>query len=362
MPVKHALWKMGENTQQLSEGKLENEQELEDMIAQDVSVLSDEWLLIGRQVLTAYSKKIDILALDTSGSIIIVELKRNRTPREVVAQIIDYASWVKNLDASEIAEIFEGHKEKLGYEAQSLDQIFLAKFGTELVESDLNSSHQMVIVATELDSSTERIVQYLSDFNIAINVVFFRIFQDGRERYLSRAWFIDPSETLERATMPRGNEPWNGEFYVSFGHGESRNWNDARKFGFISAGGGRWYTNTLHKLKPGDRIWVNIPRKGYAGVGIVESPVVKVDKFMVEIDGEKKPLLQVVSDAHYHREYVENEDMAEYVVGVKWLKTIPMKNVKSEVGLFGNQNTVAQPTTAKWPHTVERLKQLFGIE
>ena len=31
-----------------------------------------------------------------------------------------------------------------------------------------------------------------------------------------------------------------------------------------------------------------------------------------------------------------------------------------EVGLFGNQNTVCQPTTPKWRHTVERLKQVFS--
>jgi hypothetical protein len=31
------------------------------------------------------------------------------------------------------------------------------------------------------------------------------------------------------------------------------------------------------------------------------------------------------------------------------------------VGLFGNQNTVCKPTTPKWTHTVERLKQVWRI-
>lgn len=34
----------------------------------------------------------------------------------------------------------------------------------------------------------------------------------------------------------------------------------------------------------------------------------------------------------------------------------------SEVGLFGNQNTVCKPTTPKWSHTVERLKQVWRID
>lgn len=33
----------------------------------------------------------------------------------------------------------------------------------------------------------------------------------------------------------------------------------------------------------------------------------------------------------------------------------------SEVGLFGNQNTVCKPTTPKWSHTVSRLEQAWQI-
>lgn len=33
-----------------------------------------------------------------------------------------------------------------------------------------------------------------------------------------------------------------------------------------------------------------------------------------------------------------------------------------EVGLYGNQGTVCQPTTPKWHHTVERLNQVFKID
>lgn len=45
---------------------------------------------------------------------------------------------------------------------------------------------------------------------------------------------------------------------------------------------------------------------------------------------------------------------------VKWLNAVPANQAINEVGLFGNQNTVCQPTTPKWRHTVERLKTVFG--
>jgi hypothetical protein len=362
MPIEHALWKLGTEPIELNTIALDRESDLENMIVQNISILSDQWLLIGRQVRTAFNKSVDLLAVDGSGSIIIIELKRNKTPREVVAQAIDYASWVKTLDTTEIAEIYEQNAKGFGYADLSLDQAFDQYFGSRLDEDDLNSSHQMVIVAAQLDSSTERIIRYLNDFGIAINIVFFRVFKDGDNRYLSRAWFIDPAETLEQATAPRGAEPWNGEYYVSFGHGKTRDWNDAYKHGFISAGGGRWYSKTLNKLSPGKRIWVNIPKIGYVGVGIVTSSAVKADEFIIKTGEGDLPLYKAGLNGLYSIEFADDEDKAEYVVGVDWIKKVRIEEAKSEIGFFGNQNSVAQPTSPKWPHTIDRLKVLFGIE
>src|SRR5439155_14782871 len=96
----------------------------------------------------------------------------------------------------------------------------------------------------------------LSSRGVPINVVFFKVFADGSQRYLSRVWFIDPNETREKAVKPEAKEPWNGEFYVSFGVGNRRTWDDALRYGFISAGNGPWYSKTLSLLSKSDRIWV----------------------------------------------------------------------------------------------------------
>lgn len=51
--------------------------------------------------------------------------------------------------------------------------------------------------------------------------------------------------------------------------------------------------------------------------------------------------------------------MIEQFVRVEWHDTVPENQAFSEIGLFGNQNTVCQPTTPQWRHTVERLKTYF---
>jgi RecB family endonuclease NucS len=50
-------------------------------------------MILGRQVHTEHDGYIDILGLNKDGDLVIVELKRNKTPRDVIAQCLDYASW-----------------------------------------------------------------------------------------------------------------------------------------------------------------------------------------------------------------------------------------------------------------------------
>jgi hypothetical protein len=352
MPIKHSIWTVGDTPTPLPPDRLLSEQKLEDMIVADPTILSPDWMLIGRQEPTPFGGRIDLLAIMPDASLVLIELKRDRTPREVVAQALDYASWVKALTPEKIAQIYQRFSK-----GGTLDDAFKSRFGTSLEEESLNKSHQIILVASELDDATERIIRYLSDSDLAINVVFFRVFRHGTDQLLSRAWFIDPGETQANvATTTKhteGKEPWNGEYYVSLG-GDCT-WEDAREHGFVSAGGGAWYTQTLKALSPGDRVWVKIPGKGYVGVGRVTESVQSLRE--LKLDGV--PCLDVLKTAERLRERAEDPELIEAFVRVEWLDTVPENKAFNEVGLFGNQNTVCQPTTPKWRHTVERLKTYF---
>ena len=122
--------------------------------------------------------------------------------------------------------------------------------------------------------------------------------------------------------------------------------------GFISGGGGRWYSKTLFMLNPGDRVWVNIPGVGYVGVAEVQHQAVQADDYLES----GLSLLGSYSTAEEH-----GEDNAEYFVQVKWLHKVQEQNAVNEIGLFGNQNTVARPRASKWEHTVNRLKEIWGV-
>lgn len=107
---------------------------IEDWVAADPSLLGLDAMVIGRQVPTDHGKFNDLLALDASGAIIIIELKKDRTPREIVAQVLDYASWVRTLTTPQIYERAER------YLQTRLVTAFREKFG-EAIPEQLNGSH-----------------------------------------------------------------------------------------------------------------------------------------------------------------------------------------------------------------------------
>lgn len=358
MAVRTALWKVGSAPAQLIESTLASEQLLENMIVEAPKLLSDEWMLIGRQEDTGFSGRIDLLAIAPDGSLVLIELKRDRTPREVVAQALDYAVWVERLKPQDVAAIYRRFKKS---QDASLAVDFKLRFGTALDEESFNQSHQIIIVASSLDESSERIVNYLNERDIAINVLCFQVFTMGQEQIISRSWLLDPVKTQTNAAMPikAGRDPWNGEFYCSYGDSVARSWQEAVEYGFICGGGGIWYSRTLQLLNVDDRVWVKVPGRGFVGVGIVTGPCQSASTFKVMTEHGEQPVLDVLKLADYHRHLVDDPENCEYFVPIKWLQTVPVEKAFQEIGLFGNQNTVCKPTTEKWRSTVERLKLRF---
>jgi len=361
MPIRHTIWTIDSQPTALPIQRLAREQQLEDMIVAQPAILSNEWLLIGQQESTGVGGRIDLLAVAPDASLVLVELKRDRTPREVVAQALDYAAWVENLTSDQIFDIYQRFACRHTGLPDTLNEAFRRQFGDDIPEDELNASHQIVIVASELDPGSERIINYLNNRGIPVNALFFQVFSHAGSQLLSRAWLIDPASTqINVAVSASSNsekEPWNGEFYVSYGG--NRSWADAERLGFISAGGGAWYSRTLDQLKSGDRVWVKIPGKGFVGVGKVEEAAQQASDVIFSTPEGEKAFFDAISNGEYYRSVANDPDKAERVVRIRWLQTLPEAQAINETGFFGNQNSVCKPATPKWRHTVERLKRHF---
>ena len=153
---------------------------------------------------TDFGGTIDLLCLDSAGDTVVVELKKGKTPREVTAQALDYASWVKDLSSERLAGIADDYFRS----PDSLVAQFQNNFGEDL-PSELNLNHRSLVVAEEIDAGTERIVRYLSDMNVPVNVATVQHFRDkdGRE-ILAQVYLIKPevaeakSKSASKRTPP----------------------------------------------------------------------------------------------------------------------------------------------------------------
>jgi RecB family endonuclease NucS len=93
MPIEFGLWRIdGEGYSRLSSTKLDDESRLEDLIVEDPNMLGRDLLIVGRQVHTDSGNRLDLLGIDVEGDLHLIELKRDRTPKDVVAQALRLAN------------------------------------------------------------------------------------------------------------------------------------------------------------------------------------------------------------------------------------------------------------------------------
>ncbi|MFH7321324.1 endonuclease NucS domain-containing protein [Desulfurivibrio sp. D14AmB] len=362
MPIEVGFWKItGGQPARISYSTIDSEKKLEDIISSSLDILSEDLLLVGRQVPTVSGKYIDLLGIDAEGKLSVIELKRNRTPRDVVAQGLDYASWVQNLTYEEIKDLFEDH-----HGGKPFEEEFSDKFGTSPPEK-INQEHEIIIVCSALDPETERIINYLSgNYSVPVNAVFFRYFKDNGQEYLSRSWLIDPTEVIERSSTKTKIESWNGKDFVinvdvdiDAGGNEASTWEDCIRYGFAAAGGGQWYSRTLKQLFPGARVFAMRPKKGYLGVGEVVERSVPIKDFKVELNGTTKSILDVPLQAEGIKKNADDLENCEYLVRVKWLKTVPEEQAYWEKGMIANQNSAFK---LRNKFTLERLTKFFELD
>lgn len=327
--------------------RLLKENLIEDWVAKEPTLLGLDAVIIGRQVPTDHGKYIDLLALDRTGSIVIIELKKDRTPREIVAQVLDYASWVRTLTTPQIYDLAER------YVGVRLTTAYQEHFD-ERIPEQLNSSHSMLIVASELDPASRRIVEYLSEeHGVSINTAFFTVFESDGKEWLTTDFLLDQAEVEERSER-KVRPPWSGYYFVNAGLGNERSWADMKRYGFVGANGGDFYTKRLEQLKIGDKVFAYNRGSGYIGYGTVTLEKVPASQFPT-VDG---PLFEQPLAQPNIKNGAGDPSVAEYVVGVEWEKTFEPAEAKWFKGAFANQNIVCK---LRDQATVDFLLREFSV-
>jgi len=173
--------------------------DLEAWIVSDHTVVGSDLVLIGRQTKTK-TGFLDLLAVDSQGNLVIVEIKRDTLPRDALAQALDYASDVASWTLEKIGEIC------LQFTGKRLEDVLVSVFpGMDLEAIEINSAQRVILVGFGIDDSLVRMVNWLSsNYGVRINAVLLQYVKtSGGDELLSRTAIISEEVEITRAGSGR---------------------------------------------------------------------------------------------------------------------------------------------------------------
>lgn len=194
----------------LSDNGLTEPGDLEAWLTNNPEVISSDIRLIGRQVATK-TGELDLLGIDSTGCVIVIELKRDKVPREALAQALDYVSDVASWDIDKISEVCQK------FTGKSLEEYFTDNFNdVDLDNVVFNSTQRILLVGFFIDEALERMIEWLfGNFSVPVNAMTLKYIktESGDELLAKTSIFneeTEKSKSVKRISTPKSDTP--GEY------------------------------------------------------------------------------------------------------------------------------------------------------
>jgi len=196
------MWKIGADGRpvKVKETKLQKEkfleENLEDWIAADPSLLGEPLLIVGRQVLIPDVRdRLDLLALDPDGKAVIIELKRGKLKDPVDMQALRYASYISKWGFDEFerhARGFLGKQADPEFNFNELYENFCSEAGADETP-EVNTDQRMIIIGSEVKEKLGSVALWLREHHVDIKVIEVDAYREG-ESLLVQPRVIIPVE------------------------------------------------------------------------------------------------------------------------------------------------------------------------
>lgn len=211
-----AIWRVdGGAPERVAETKLVHEklleEELENWIVKDPELLGEPLFIVGRQVLIPDTKdRLDLLALDTQGKAVIVELKRGDLKDPVDVQALRYASYIAKWSFGEfegLAQTYRGTKTPFQFN-EAFERFCEDLQGS--VPDEINSDQRIIIAGSAVREKLGSVALWLREHNVDIKLIEVRAYKDG-DRLLVEPKVLVPMEVSRFTAVGKpqpGGAPW----------------------------------------------------------------------------------------------------------------------------------------------------------
>jgi hypothetical protein len=146
--------------------------------------------------------RLDILAIDEDGRIVVVELKRGTAPHTVHMQAINYAAMVSRLTPNDIADLYaaarQGDSETVSVNAA------LTKLTTErLMTAESIRRPRIVLLASDFPPPVTSAVVWLNEQGVDMALIRYRCYRLGDEQLVVSFSKLFPVPDVEEFTIGR---------------------------------------------------------------------------------------------------------------------------------------------------------------
>jgi len=188
-----------------SELKLSERPDLQEWIADNPSILGENLLIIQKEFDGFFDtrERLDLLALDEEGKLVIIENKLDDSGKDVVWQALKYVSYCAPLTKSEICEIYQKYLGQGGLASEKIDEFYE---GEDITLNPTNEGQRIILVAANFRKEVISTVLWLYNYGIDITCVKITPYMDGDKLYIV-AERVLPVDYQIRLTPPKEEAP-----------------------------------------------------------------------------------------------------------------------------------------------------------
>lgn len=174
---------------------------LQEWIAEEPTALGEELLIIQKEF-SGFSdthERLDLLALDKQGSMVIIENKLDDSGRDVTWQALKYASYCSSLSKENIRKIFEDHLDKSNPEEKAEDKLSELFDDTDYEDLNLNKgvTQRIILIAARFRKEVTSTVLWLLNFKVRIQCFRATPYSMGDELFLNVDQIIPTQDAEE---------------------------------------------------------------------------------------------------------------------------------------------------------------------
>ncbi|MBI5696429.1 MAG: DUF4268 domain-containing protein [Nitrospirae bacterium] len=175
-------------TQTFSDLGFKEREHLQEWFANNPGALGEELLIIQKEFsgFNDTNERLDLLALDKDGNIVIIENKLDDTGRDVTWQALKYASYCSSLTKEQIRDIYQTYLNKQGDNQQAVDSLVDFFDNAEYEELSLNKGHtqRIILIAGNFRKEVTSTVLWLMNYNLRIQCFRVTPFKLGDQLFL----------------------------------------------------------------------------------------------------------------------------------------------------------------------------------